>query len=184
MAGTDMAGKFDPFGLNTRPDDSMGQSLIRIARAPAYAALDGGCMHKSRQSIVVYIVDDDNGVRGAFARLLRAARVDARPFSNASEFLAEVVNMPGACILLDITMPLMSGLQVQEGLRSRGIVLPVITISARDDAETRGLARSLGAGMFLSKPVDGQALLDAIDWVTGDGQPGSDPGARKRRLIP
>jgi len=134
-------------------------------------------MQKSRSNIVVYVVDDDDDVREGFVRLLRAARVETRPFGSASEFLAKVENMPGACILLDITMPLMSGLQVQEGLRSRGIVVPVITISARDDFDTRALSRSLGAGMFLSKPVDGQALLNAIDWVTGDGL-----GPRKRRL--
>ena len=162
----------------------MGQSLIRIARAPAYAAFDGERMHKSRPKIVVYIVDDDDGVREGFARLLRAARVESRPFSSASAFLAEVVNMPGACILLDITMPLLSGPQVQEGLRSRGIVLPVITISARDDADTRALARSLGARMFLSKPVDGQALLDAIDWVIDDAANSGGPGTGNRHRLP
>lgn len=137
-------------------------------------------MQKSRPNIVVYIVDDDDAVREGFVRLLRAARVETRPFGSASEFLAKVENMPGACILLDITMPLISGLQVQEGLRSRGIVVPVITISALDDVDTRALSRSLGAGMFLSKPVDGQALLNAIDWVTGDG---GHLGPRKRRLL-
>jgi len=63
-------------------------------------------------------------------------------------------------------MPLLTGIQVQERLNQRQIALPVITISARDDDETRKLARELGARLFLRKPVDDQALLDAINWVT------------------
>ena len=123
-------------------------------------------MEKTKVATVVYIVDDDDAVRDGFARLLRSVGLESRPYRSAAKFLAEVANAPGACILLDITMPLMDGPQVQENLRTRGIHLPVITISARDDDETRALARELGARMFLRKPVDDQALLDAIDWVT------------------
>jgi FixJ family two-component response regulator len=116
--------------------------------------------------VVVYIVDDDDDVRGGLARLLRSAGLDPRPYDCAERFLDEVRDSPGACILLDITMPRMTGPQVQARLNARHIALPVITVSARDDEETRMWARSLGARMFLRKPVDDQALLDAIDWVT------------------
>lgn len=122
---------------------------------------------KARENLVVYIVDDDDSVRDGFARLLRAAGLNPHPFDSAEQFLEEVCDMPQACILLDITIPRMTGMEVQTRLNQRHIALPVITVSARDDEETRAWARSLGARMFLRKPVDDQALLDAINWVTG-----------------
>jgi FixJ family two-component response regulator len=117
------------------------------------------------QTAIVYIVDDDRDVRRAFARLMRAAGLDPRPYDSAEEFLEEVRELPRACILLDITMPNMTGPQVQSCLNERNIRLPVIAVSARDDEETRAWTRNLGARMFLRKPVDDQALLDAINWV-------------------
>lgn len=121
---------------------------------------------KSPEPLAVYILDDDDAVRCGFARLVRSAGIEARPFASAAQFLAEVTNQVRACILLDITMPGMTGMQVQEALNNRGITLPVITVSARDDEDTRAFARALGAKMFLRKPVDDQALLDAINWVS------------------
>ena len=140
------------------------------ARAAAAAGQQTGArlvVAKAVGTTVVYIVDDDDSVRDGFARLLRAAGLDPRPFDSAEEFLDEVRDAPNACILLDITMPRMTGIQVQARLNARQIALPVITVSARDDEETRALARSLGACMFLRKPVDDQALLDAINWANG-----------------
>ena len=118
------------------------------------------------EDTVVYILDDDSAVRCGFTRLLRSAGLDARPYETPEQFLAEVRNARRACILLDITMPHLTGIQVQELLNARGVTLPVITVSARDDEQTRAIARDLGARMFLRKPVDDQALLDAIAWVT------------------
>lgn len=126
---------------------------------------------KAMETAIVYIVDDDQRVRDGFARLLRAAGLDPRPYDSAERFLAEVCEMPRACILLDITMPLMTGPQVQTCLNDRRILLPVIAVSARDDEQTRAWTRGLGARMFLRKPVDDQALLDAINWVV-DGNNG------------
>lgn len=125
---------------------------------------------KPEATTIVYIVDDDNAVRDGFARLLRAAGLEPRAYESAEAFLDEVRNAPHACVLLDITMPRLTGPQVQARLHDRRITLPVITVSARDDDETRAWARVLGARMFLRKPVDDQALLDAINWVTGDNR--------------
>ncbi|MET0583070.1 MAG: response regulator [Pseudoxanthomonas sp.] len=119
--------------------------------------------------MTVYIVDDDCAVRDGFTRLLRSAGMDPRPYGKAESFLAEVSNRAGACILLDITMPGMTGPQLQARLNTQGITLPVITVSAREDDYIRTCAHDLGARMFLRKPVDDQALLDAIHWVVGSG---------------
>lgn len=120
--------------------------------------------------MVVYIVDDDEAVRSGFARLIRSAGLQPLSYDCAETFLNEVIDSQRACILLDITMPKMTGPQVQACLNERHIKLPVITVSARDDEETRLWARQLGARMFLRKPVDAQALLDAISWVTNSNQ--------------
>ena len=116
---------------------------------------------------VVYIVDDDASVRKGLARLMRSAGLDPKPYDSSERFLAEVCQEKSACVLLDITMPRLTGLQVQVGLKDKGIDLPVLAVSARDDEDTRQLARSLGARFFFRKPVDDQALLDAIAWVIG-----------------
>ena len=136
-------------------------------------------MADSNARVFVYIVDDDAAVRHALARLMRAAQHEALAYESAERFLAEVRDRPSACILLDITMPHMTGLQVQARLKELGIQLPVIALSARDDEETRGRARKLGASFFLRKPVDDQALLDAITWVVGNKTPPACAGTGK-----
>ncbi len=116
----------------------------------------------------VYLIDDDDSVRRALQRLLRSAGLDVKSFSSTEEFLQSgnlVEN--GACIILDIRMPGMTGFDLQEKPASKGIRIPVITISAFDDAETRERARKLGATAFFRKPVDGQALIDATHWAIG-----------------
>ena len=122
--------------------------------------------------LIVYIVDDDDSVRTALARLMRSAGLEPRPYADPVLFLAEVSDAVRGVILLDITMPLHSGTEVLDKLRMRQIHLPVIAVSARDDDDTRQCARDLGARLFLQKPADKQALLDAIQWVAGSGAPG------------
>jgi len=132
-------------------------------------------MTSSAHPLIVCVVDDDPSVRIGLARLMRSAghRVDV--YESGEQFLQSVNPKGTACVVLDITMPGMSGLQVQDQMIARAISIPVIALSARDDDETRRLARSLGTRFFLRKPVDDQALLDAIDWVTrGEASP---PGA-------
>jgi len=115
---------------------------------------------------MIYIVDDDESVRTNLARLMRSAGFSARTFASAEEFLASANIFEPGCLLLDVTLPGLSGLQLQAELKQRGINLPVIAVSARDDSETSGMARQLGARCFFRKPVDDQALIDAIQWAT------------------
>lgn len=116
---------------------------------------------------MVYLVDDDESVRRALQRLLRSAGFEVKAFSSAEEFLQSENLDVRACIVLDIRMPGLTGFDLQEKLASKGIRMPVINVSAFDDAETRERARKLGAVAFFRKPVDGQALIDAIHWATG-----------------
>jgi FixJ family two-component response regulator len=116
---------------------------------------------------VVYVIDDDESVRRALQRLLRSAGFDVKAFSSGEEFLQSGNVDERACVVLDIRMPGLTGFDLQEKLTSKGIRIPVITVSAFDDAETRERARRLGAVAFFRKPVDGQALIDAIHWATG-----------------
>lgn len=117
------------------------------------------------ETVHVNIVDDDDSVRQGLSRLLRSAGIDSHAYGTPESFLADAHNEDHACILMDITMPRMNGLELSARLREKGITLPVIAISARDDDDTRKMARDLGVRFFLRKPVDDQALLDAITWV-------------------
>ena len=100
---------------------------------------------------MVYVIDDDASVRKAFGRLLRSADLDAETFSSAEEFLSNPRQKENACIIIDIRMPGLSGVDLQERLSSEGIRIPVIVISASDDVEIREHARELGAVSFLPK---------------------------------
>ena len=122
-------------------------------------------MDANTQLPVVYIVDDDESVLRALARLVRAGGFLPKPYTSPELFLREFAAESPACILLDITMPGMTGLQMQAELKARRIKTPVITLSARDDEPTRLMARDLGARFFLRKPVDDQVLLQTITWT-------------------
>ena len=120
----------------------------------------------SEAALTIHVVDDDDDVRSAFNRLLRSAGLDVRAYESAQNFLDEVDSSVPGCILLDVTMPGITGPEVLAQLRDRNNSLPVIVVSARDNEATHSLVRALGAKMFLRKPVDDQALLDAIRWIT------------------
>lgn len=124
-------------------------------------------MSAAAQGWTICIVDDDASFRKGLSRLMRASGFEVRAYPTPESFLEEVRPQERVCVLMDITMPHMSGLQLQAELKEKGIGLPVIAVSARDDQETRAAARKLGARYFLCKPVEDRALLDAIAWVTG-----------------
>jgi FixJ family two-component response regulator len=116
---------------------------------------------------MVYLIDDDESVRRALQRLLRSAGLDVRAFAPADEFLQSGNLSQRACIVLDIQMRGLTGFDLQEELAAKEIRIPTIAVSALDDSETRERARKLGAAAFFRKPVDGQALIDAIHWAMG-----------------
>ena len=114
---------------------------------------------------MVYVIDDDESIRKSFSRLFRSANLNVETFPSPDEFLARPIQPQNACILLDIRMPGTTGFDLQKKLSEAGILLPVIVVSASDDEHVRDTARRLGAKSFFRKPVDDQALLDAILWV-------------------
>ena len=117
-------------------------------------------------SVAVHIVEDDDSVRRGLERLMRSMGIESVTYGSAEEFLDQFRQAGASCILMDITMPRMNGLELAAKIRERGITSPIIAISARDDEETRQVSHNLGVDFYLRKPVDDQALIDAINWVT------------------
>ena len=110
----------------------------------------------------VYLVDDDEAVRRALVLLLNTVGVGVKAFSGPESFLAALERLPPGCLVLDIRMPVISGLKLQEHLLALGIDWPVVVISGHGDIEACRRAFRNGAVDFLSKPVDEQDLIDAI----------------------
>lgn len=115
--------------------------------------------------IQVYIVDDEPSVCTAYARLVRSARMQARTFASVEEFVCADCPDKNACVVSDIEMPGASGLDLPGLLARAGRHLPVIFVTGHDSPETRDRAQSAGAAAYFRKPVDDQALLDAIAWA-------------------
>ena len=112
---------------------------------------------------VVHILDDDANLRGAIARLLRSHGCDAHTYASASEFLhTQIPNAP-ACLVLDLQMPDLTGLEVQELLANRKDSLPIIFISGHGNIPSSVQAMKAGAIDFLTKPFDEEQLIIAID---------------------
>ena len=117
----------------------------------------------------MFVVDDDLSARKGIARLLRTANYDVRDFGSADEFLGALDSeMPG-CVVLDARIPRLSVEEMRAKTKRRAAHVPVIVVTTYDDPETRGKARKLNAVAFFRKPVDGAALLDAIDWAMRSG---------------
>ncbi len=111
----------------------------------------------------VYLVDDDEGVRRGLTLLLSTVGINAVAFSDPQTFLHEVTRLVPGCLIIDIRMPAISGLRLQEKLAEQGIDWPTIIISGHGDIEACRRAFRNGAVDFLSKPIDEQDLIDAID---------------------
>jgi FixJ family two-component response regulator len=110
----------------------------------------------------VYLVDDDEAVRRALGLLLSTIDIEATGFADPQAFLAQVPKLEPGCLILDIRMPAISGLKLQERLTAQGIDWPTIVISGHGDIEACRRAFRNGAVDFLSKPVDEQDLIEAI----------------------
>lgn len=110
----------------------------------------------------VHLVDDDQAVREALTLLLETVGIKVRSFSSPEAFLARLEGLEPGCLVLDIRMPMISGLKLQERLTETGIDWPVVMISGHGDIEACRRAFRNGAIDYLSKPMDEQDLIDAI----------------------
>jgi FixJ family two-component response regulator len=111
---------------------------------------------------MVAIVDDDDSVRSALEGLMKAVGLPARAFASAEEFLKSGQQQNTACLIADIRMPGMSGLDLQSRLNSQKCRIPTIFITAHGDAEMRMQALRAGAVEFLAKPFSDDLLLEHV----------------------
>ena len=116
-----------------------------------------------REPPIVSVVDDDESVRESLPDLLKEFGFGARAFSSAREFLFSDIVSQTKCLILDVVMPDMSGLELQLELRRLGNEVPVIFISAQKDDTIREQAFKQGAVKFLNKPFSDTALLEALN---------------------
>jgi len=134
-----------------------------------------------RQRPLIAIVDDEESVRKSLRRLLVASQLDATVYASGQEFLDSLGGRQPDCLVLDLQMPGLTGLEVQRALAGARVRFPTIIITAHDEPETRARCLSAGAVAYLCKPLHDELLLDAIAAAVG---PGAEPVAAEKRPIP
>lgn len=117
---------------------------------------------------MIFILDDDAGVRDSLRLLLECEGLETREFASCREFL-DADGAEGDCLILDVHLPGMSGIELLETMRRRGDMLPVIVISGRIDAMTRNRARAAGALAVVEKPYQVDEVLDLVRRAMGRG---------------
>jgi FixJ family two-component response regulator len=122
-------------------------------------------MAKTQQLIA--IVDDDPSVLKALKRLLNTRSLSAKTYQSGPQFLTSLDEEVPNCLIIDVHMPYMPGLEVQRHLLRRGLQIPTIFFTAQDDAATRERCEAMGAVAFLAKPIPADVLFAAIDAVGG-----------------
>jgi FixJ family two-component response regulator len=119
-------------------------------------------MNIRQTSKLIAIVDDDDSMRSALLGLLESAELTAQSFASAEEFLKSGQRHQIACLIADIRMPGMSGLELQARLNSERCRIPIIFITAHGDEKMRMQALRAGAVEFMAKPFDDEALLESV----------------------
>jgi FixJ family two-component response regulator len=111
----------------------------------------------------IAIVDDDPSVLKALARLLRSRSLQVKTFQSGPQFLAALPEGEPHCLIADLQMPEMTGLELQQTLARRGLQIPTIIMTAHDEAGMRERCKFAGAIAYLSKPVQDSSLFAAIE---------------------
>jgi len=115
--------------------------------------------------ILIYAVDDDASVREALKMLFMSADMEVQTFEMAEDLLKIKIREENACLIADIKMRGLSGLELQQQLTEGGIKIPVVFLTAFDSNEIRQQVKQAGAVGYFRKPIDDQALLDTIQWA-------------------
>src|SRR3984957_1865716 len=131
----------------------------------------------------VYVVDDDDGMRRALDTLLSTVGYRTAVFSRPSEFLARFKTDAPGCLVLDIRMPEMSGLELQQQLINAGSMLPVIFVTGHGDVPMAVQAMKEGAFEFIQKPFRDQDLLDCINHALKQDIENRDTIARRAEVL-
>jgi two-component system, LuxR family, response regulator FixJ len=116
----------------------------------------------SESGRTIYLVDDDDSIRRSGSFMLRTSGFLVKTYASGIEFLKDIKELEPGCILLDVRMPGMDGLEVQKELRGRGIAFPVIVMTGHGDVGVAVQAMKAGAVDFIEKPVEKPVLLDAV----------------------
>ena len=119
-------------------------------------------MDMQRKTKLVAIVDDDDSIRSALQGLLKSVGLSSQAFASAEEFLKSGQQHQTACLITDIRMPGISGLELQARLNAEHCRIPTIFVTAHGDAQMRMRALRAGAVEFLAKPFDDEALLETV----------------------
>ena len=117
----------------------------------------------------VYILDDDNSARKGLSRLLRVAGFNVLSFSNASSFLNKLKPNASGTLVMDLRMPGLSVEELSKELKCRESNIKIIVVSGDDNDVSKKIAKNIGAKGFFRKPVDGTALIDAVNWLLKNG---------------
>ena len=120
--------------------------------------------------IHVFVIDGDPSVRKGLVRLLSNAGYEVSKFTSLNDFMDVIKPGLSGCIVMDSGIPGLSEKDLQAELKKHGIFLPIIFISADDDSKIRQRAHKMKAAGFFRKPIDGVALVDAIDWAIQSGK--------------
>lgn len=129
----------------------------------------------------IFILDDDDAVRDSLRMLVESAGYKAETFASCRAFLARSPFPPGACLLLDVHMPEMSGLQLQDEMAQRGLKLPVIVMTGQADVPVAVRAMKAGARDFIEKPFADAIILDSIRNALATAEKAAgDPAVAKR----
>lgn len=114
------------------------------------------------RSGTIYLVDDDEAVRRSAGFMLRTSGYTVKPYESGVEFLKDARDLDAGCILLDVRMPGLDGLEVQQELRNRGITHPVVVMTGHGDVTVAVQAMRAGAIDFIEKPFEKSVLLNAV----------------------
>ena len=112
---------------------------------------------------LVYVVDDDEAIRRSISFLLKTSGYAVKAYASGAEFLAEAGRLERGCILLDVRMPDIDGMEVQQRLRESGVLLPVIIMTGHGDIDMAVRAMKASASDFIEKPFEKALLFDALE---------------------
>jgi two-component system, LuxR family, response regulator FixJ len=132
---------------------------------------------------LVHVIDDDAAIRDALSFLLNAAGLKVQTYESAGAFLSALPGVGAGCIVTDVSMPEMSGLDLLRRLKGLNVHLPVIVITGHGDIQLAIEAMKLGAKDFIEKPIDDETLLASINLALDTGQKRSEEDTERASLL-